>query len=194
MRRLLLLAVSAATACGGDAVEPVPEEPATCTAPLCDRAALDALGAHPFYMKYVNANGIPVISSENVEDRALLVAKEIVEQMLAHREDVRVAMVTRGAYVGIMSRNEMTTDIPEHRPSRERPRCRLEPACPGAGWHPGEPDHDRWRGEPSLPGWRPVPGGEHPRSRICARRAPHRHRHGPSPRSTTNCSSCTMPL
>ncbi len=117
MRRLLPLVASAVVACGDGtdgALEPVPEEP-VCNTPLCDRTALDALGVDPFYKKYVDAGGIPVISSEKAEDRALLVAKEIVEEMLAYREDVHAAMETRGAYVGIMSRDEVTTDIPEHR-------------------------------------------------------------------------------
>ena len=102
-------------ACGDQPTEAVPEEPQPlCNTPLCDSAALDALGAHPFYHKHVDASGIPVISSEKVEDRALLVAKEIVEEMLGHRGDLLEAMRTRGAYVGIMSRDEVTTDIPEH--------------------------------------------------------------------------------
>ncbi|MCY4398322.1 MAG: hypothetical protein OXE96_03115 [Gemmatimonadetes bacterium] len=162
MRCLLLLAVSTAIGCGGDAVEPVPEEPATCTAPLCDRAALDAFGAHPFYKKYVDANGIPVISSENVEDRALLVAKEIVEQMLAHREDVHAAMVTHGAYVGIMSRDEVTTDIPEHSHLANDPDVDWNQRARGLGGTPANPITtageenllclvaDRYRGESIL--------------------------------------------
>ena len=99
----------AVVACGGGAggaVEPVPEGP-VCNTPLCDRAALDALGVDLFYRKYVDASGIPVIGSEKVEDRALLVAKEIVEEMLAHREDVHAAMETRGAYVGPTIHDEL---------------------------------------------------------------------------------------
>ena len=65
MRGAIVAAVLAGFACGEDAVEPMPEEPA-CAAPLCNRAALDALGVDPFYQKYADAAGIPVISSETV--------------------------------------------------------------------------------------------------------------------------------
>jgi hypothetical protein len=67
-----------------------------------------------FYQKYLDAEGIPVIGSEKVDDAALVMAAEVVVQMLAHRADVHAAMEARGAYVGIMAHDEVTTDIPEH--------------------------------------------------------------------------------
>lgn len=161
MRRLLFPAVLAGFACGEAAVEPVPEGPA-CGTPLCNRTALDALGVDPFYQKYVEANGIPVISSERVEDRALLVAREIVEEVLAHRSDVLGAMQTRGAYVGIMSRDEVTTDIPEHRHLANDPSIDWNQRARGLGGTPGNPITtageenllclvvDRYRGENIL--------------------------------------------
>ena len=162
MRRVLFPAALAVLACGEEvAVEPMSEEPA-CTTPLCNRAALDALGLDLFYQKHVEANGIPVISSERVEDRALLVAKEIVEEMLAHREDVLEAMQTRGAYVGIMSRNELTTDIPEHRHLANDPSIDWNQRARGLGGTPANPIttageenllclvNDRYRGENLL--------------------------------------------
>ena len=154
----------AVVACGGGAggaVEPVPEGP-VCNTPLCDRVALDALGVDLFYRKYVDASGIPVIGSEKVEDRALLVAKEIVEEMLAHREDVHAAMETRGAYVGIMSRDEVTTDIPEHRHLANDPNVDWNQRARGLGGTPARPITtageenllclaiDRYRGENIL--------------------------------------------
>ena len=161
MRRALVAAVMAGFACGGDTVEPMPEEPA-CATPLCNRAALDALGVDPFYRKHVDAAGIPVISSERVEDRALLVAREIVEEMLAHRDDVLGAMQTRGAYVGIMSRDEVTTDIPEHRHLANDPAIDWNQRARGLGGTPANPIttageenllclvSDRYRGENIL--------------------------------------------
>ena len=44
-----------------------------------------SLGVSPFYTKYVDAQGIPVIASEKVPDDALLVARDIVNTMLATR-------------------------------------------------------------------------------------------------------------
>ena len=60
----------------GDAAETVVPSGPVCRTPLCDRPTLEALGYHPFYQKYMDAGGIPVISSEEVEDRALIVASE----------------------------------------------------------------------------------------------------------------------
>lgn len=73
-----------------------------------------------FYRKYVDALGIPVIGSGKLPDAALLVARDIVVYMLAHRPDIRREMVAKGYRVGIMAITEMTTDIPEQR-DRKKP-------------------------------------------------------------------------
>jgi hypothetical protein len=67
-----------------------------------------------FYKKYVDADGIPVIASEKVPDAALLVARDIVNSMLALRPDVRQALVDRGWRTGVIAEVEMTMDIPEY--------------------------------------------------------------------------------
>jgi hypothetical protein len=74
-------------------------------------------GVHvdPFYKKYADALGIPVLSSEKVPDTALLVARDIVVHMLAHRADLREAMIAQNWRVAIMAKSEFTTDIPEQR-------------------------------------------------------------------------------
>lgn len=69
----------------------------------------------PFYKKYADALGIPVLSSEKVPDAALLVARDIVVHMLARRSDLREAMIAQNWHVGVMAVSEHTTDIPEHR-------------------------------------------------------------------------------
>src|SRR6185295_15706186 len=51
------------------------------------------LGLDPYYKKYVNADGIPVVSSELVRDDALLLARDIVNYMLSKRADIRAVMV-----------------------------------------------------------------------------------------------------
>lgn len=147
--------------CGGAEGTVVPMGP-VCRTPLCDRPVLEALGYHPFYHKYLDAGGIPVISSEKVEDRALIVAREIVTEMLAHRPDLFEAMRTRGAYVGIMSRNEVTTDIPEHAHLANDPDVDWDERARGLGGTPQNPITtageenllclvgDRYRGENIL--------------------------------------------
>ncbi|MBK8978759.1 MAG: glycoside hydrolase [Planctomycetes bacterium] len=85
-----------------------------------------SLALDPFYRKYTDALGIPIVSSEKVPDDALLVARDIVNAMLAGRPDVRGAMVERGYRVAVMAQSEMQTDLPEHRdmrkPARDDPR------------------------------------------------------------------------
>jgi hypothetical protein len=69
----------------------------------------------PYYKKYADAFGIPVISSENVSDDALLVARDIINYMLLKRPDIREGMIKLGARLSIIGKNEMQTDLPECR-------------------------------------------------------------------------------
>lgn len=84
------------------------------------------LAADPFYVKYVDAGGIPVLSSAKVPDRALLAARAIVEGMLAHRPDLARALVADHVRVAIMAADEGTVDLPEQRdwkkPAPDDPR------------------------------------------------------------------------
>jgi hypothetical protein len=73
-----------------------------------------SLGLNPFYKKYTDAMGIPVVSSEKVPDAALLVARDIVNTMLAARPDIRKALVARRWRTGVIAEVEMTMDIPEY--------------------------------------------------------------------------------
>jgi hypothetical protein len=73
-----------------------------------------SLGVDPFYTKYVDAQGIPVISSDKVPDDALLVARDIINSMLAKRPDIRASMIKRRWRTGVIAEVEMTMDIPEY--------------------------------------------------------------------------------
>jgi hypothetical protein len=75
----------------------------------------DSLKISSFYKKYINANGIPIVSSWRVPDSALYKAYEIVCFMTNDLpKKVLAQMCKAGARVGIMARYEGTTDIPEH--------------------------------------------------------------------------------
>jgi hypothetical protein len=74
----------------------------------------ESLGVSAFYKKYVDALGIPVISSDKVPDDALLVARDIINTMLAARPDLRSAMIARRWRAGVIAEVEMTMDIPEY--------------------------------------------------------------------------------
>lgn len=85
-----------------------------------------AMHLDPFYAKYASADGIPVISSAKVSDKAILIARDIVSYMLSERPDIRHAMIKNHARVGIMAITESTMDIPEQRdwkkPAKDDPR------------------------------------------------------------------------
>ena len=65
------------------------------------------------YSKFVSAQGYPIVGSARVSDYALLEAAYLVNQMLAHRPDVRKAMIESGSRLCIIAHNEYTTDLPE---------------------------------------------------------------------------------
>src|SRR5437868_6749711 len=69
-----------------------------------------ALGLDPFYEKYVDAGGIPITTSAKVPDVALLVARDVISEMLEGRPDLRERLVADHQRVGVMAIDEMTTD------------------------------------------------------------------------------------
>ena len=75
----------------------------------------EALGLDPFYKKYTDAFGIPIVSSEKVDDAALLLARDIVNYMLVKRPDVRAVLVGRKSRMLVMDQTEGETDLPERR-------------------------------------------------------------------------------
>jgi hypothetical protein len=72
-------------------------------------------GFDPFYKKYADAFGIPIISSEHVSNDALLIARDIINYMLLKRPDIRAGMIKLGARLSIIGKSEMQTDLPECR-------------------------------------------------------------------------------
>ena len=72
-----------------------------------------ALGLDPFYRKYADAFGIPIVSSEKVHDAALLMARDIVNYMLLKRPDIRAVMIEAHSRVLVMAQSEGETDLPE---------------------------------------------------------------------------------
>jgi len=84
------------------------------------------LGLDPFYTKYADAFGIPIVASDRTDDAALLMARDIVNYMLAKRPDVRAELIGRESRVLIMAHEEQQTDLPEYRnmrkPANDDPR------------------------------------------------------------------------
>ncbi|HYN07032.1 MAG TPA: hypothetical protein VES67_06555 [Vicinamibacterales bacterium] len=89
-----------------------------------------ALELDPFYKKYTDAHGIPVVTSDKVPDAALLMARDIVKFMLADRPDLRKELIRKKWKIAIMAETEVTYDIPEHRKFRPLPKIDDERLTP----------------------------------------------------------------
>jgi alpha-glucosidase len=80
----------------------------------------DRDAAREFYKKYVDVNGIPVVAAGEVDDRALVRTHEIVSHMLAGRPDIVGAMKENEMYLIIIGKDQLYTDMPEYRNSRNK--------------------------------------------------------------------------
>lgn len=85
-----------------------------------------SLGVTPFYAKHVSADGIPVLSSARVPDKALLAARDMIVGMLAHRPDLADWLVANDYRVALIAEDEALLDLPDKRhwrkPARDDPR------------------------------------------------------------------------
>lgn len=108
------LALAACQQRGQEGMASVVEE--TLAVPECVvTAPPDSLGLDPFYKKYVDVNGLALISSWRVPDSAFVAAHRTLWAMTSMLpEAVLDSMVARGTRIAIMARYEGTTDIPEH--------------------------------------------------------------------------------
>ncbi len=102
---LAILCVTPPPACGGEAEV---------------RAVDDALRERyglkdDFYRKVTDAKGLHILSSEQVDDRALLEVRYLILRVLDGRDDVLQALIGRKLRIGVMACNEYTTDMPETR-------------------------------------------------------------------------------
>lgn len=86
-----------------------------------------SLGLDPFYKKYLDASGIPVISSGDVSDQALKNARDIVKDMVKDLPAAVIAkMIENHIRVGVIGINERPTQMPEY--------SDLYTAFPGTDW------------------------------------------------------------
>ena len=85
-------------------------------------------GVPAFYTQRASAQGFPIVASAKVSTYALKEAVFLVDLMLAHRPDIRAAMIKSGARMCIMAHNEYTTDLPEFTRLGKSPM----PGYPGA--------------------------------------------------------------
>jgi hypothetical protein len=78
----------------------------------------DREAARAFYKKYIDVKGLPVVAAGEVADEALQRAHSIVTHLLAGRPDVLGAMVKNGTRLIIIGKDQVYTDMPEYRNSR----------------------------------------------------------------------------
>lgn len=118
----------------------------------------------PFYQKYLNVKGIPVVSSDKVPDAALYQARTTMLHMLERiPESVRIQIIENNVRVAIMAKDELTTAIPEHRDLNSAfPETNWDTRARGLGATIARPatscaeenvlcyDNDRYRGEDIL--------------------------------------------
>jgi len=85
-----------------------------------------ALGLDPFYTRYLDVGGIPLVASARVEDAALERARGLMLGMLAHRPDLRATLAREGYRVAILAESEGVLDLPEQahwtKPAEDDPR------------------------------------------------------------------------
>lgn len=78
----------------------------------------DREAARAFYQKYLNVGGLPVVSAGVVDDEALLRTNILVTRLLAGRPDILAEMEKIRMYLIIMGRDQLYTDMPEYRNTR----------------------------------------------------------------------------
>ncbi len=98
------------------------------------------LGLDSFYTKYVDANGIPVVSSSKTSDKGVIEARRLVTEMLKDvSPQVRLKLKECKTYMIVMSKDEVTTDIPEYAYLKDDPDTDWDQRARGLGgneWYP----------------------------------------------------------
>ena len=131
----------------------------------------------PFYRKYLETKGFPILSSEKVSDEALIEAADIVDHMLDGRDDVRRAMVwfeqaelerieANYPRAEKLYRRTLGDDDRRAGAARHDAQGLLGPARSGPGWLQAQARGKLRRGEPAEPRWRSLSSREYPGPRI----------------------------
>ncbi len=87
----------------------------------------------PFYQKYTDYNGYPILSSAKVSDTALLEARYLISQVLADRDDLLKAIIKGKCRFTVMAPTEMTTDVPEQRHLKNDKKTNWDTRARGLG-------------------------------------------------------------
>lgn len=77
-------------------------------------AVRETFNLDPFYVQWIDVEGLPVVASAKVSPYALKEAAWLILQMIGHRQDVLQALAQNNVRFAVMAHNELTTQIPEH--------------------------------------------------------------------------------
>lgn len=123
-RQVILTGVMSGIVVAGGRVPAAAEDRSPVTAPPESFFELvrerDRDAAREFYQKYIEVDGMPIVASGEVADEALDRTRDIVGHMLAGRPDVVAHMVERGMYLIIIGKDQVYTDMPEYRNTRNK--------------------------------------------------------------------------
>lgn len=71
------------------------------------------MGFDPFYTKYCDFNGLPIVASSDTPDTALQQAWVLAANVYYNRPDVVTSLVNQGFQISIIAENQVITDVPE---------------------------------------------------------------------------------
>ena len=144
-------AAGMANAAGGMAGTGEPVDPSACAVgPITDEVR-STWRLDPFYTRYGNADGIPIVATDEPEDEAIRRACQVVMDLSSKVANARETMRTNRVYFIMMAKTEKTVQTPEY-----RSRGDLDARARGFGNNPGlcaeenvmcDRTTDRWRGE-----------------------------------------------
>ena len=83
-------------------------------------------GLDPFYGKYRDAGGLPIVASARVPNEALDQAKRLIDELLVNNPGVLAQLIAEDIRVAIMAAGSVVTDLPEFRDLYE--------VFPGVDW------------------------------------------------------------
>src|SRR5689334_4084817 len=115
--RFIILAASCFIPCLVNARQ---DSPASRETPLAIRVIEPP--ENDFFAKSLDFHGIPIKASKAVADGALYNASDRLSMLLAHQPTVVSNLVSAGAELHIIGRNQVTTDLPEWRHDKGVPR------------------------------------------------------------------------
>lgn len=71
------------------------------------------LGLDPFYEQYLDVGGVPIVSSADVPDEALVNVAQMLAEMLTHNPELRHDIANFPSHVAVLGQDEEMADIPE---------------------------------------------------------------------------------